>query len=173
MTTAGEEVLSEQWMRAAMRAPLLAARRRLVQAVLLVVAAPAAFQLYWLLLWGWRTGQRGLISNILIHILGIALAAGLPANRDALSTEPRGFMDGLSRRFRDRTDRLRALGGAMLLETTLQFAYPLLMTLAAERKLQWPVEFVIAVAACVIVWALQRVAVVQRNALRRIALIDD
>ena len=60
----------------------------------------------------------------------------------------------------------------MLLEVAVLFVYPPLATVVAGHRLQWPAEFVVAVAASLVVWPLQRIAASQRAEASRLSALD-
>ena len=96
---------------------------------------------------------------------------GLPV-RHTPAPERSPWFRQLFKAYADRSDRLQALGSILLLEVALLFLYPPLMTLAAGHLLRWPAEFVVAVAASMVVWPLQRIAVSQRAEAARLSGLD-
>ena len=165
------EVLATRWARAAERAPGLVVRLWIIRIALAVVAIAGTLHLANLTLWGWRSGQAGLITLIAAHVLAIAIAIGAPVRHDALVQTAVPFTRIL-RGYGDRAERLRALGLVVLLELGIQFLAPPIMTLAAGHPLRWPAEFVVAGAACLVVWPLQRIAASQRLEAARLSALE-
>jgi hypothetical protein len=60
----------------------------------------------------------------------------------------------------------------VLLEVGLRFAYPPVLTLVAGQQLRWPAEFVVAAAAGLVVWPLQRIAASQRAEASRLNAME-
>ena len=165
------EMLATRWARAAERAPKVALRQWVLRVVFTIPAILGALHLCNLALWGWRSGQAGLIAFVGVHVLAVCLAVGLPV-RHTPAAELSPWYRRLFRAYADRADRLRALGRVLLLEVALLFLYPPLMTLAAGHLLRWPAEFVVAVAASMVVWPLQRIAASQRSEASRLSALD-
>ena len=169
--TDANDVLATRWARAAERAPGLVVRLWAIRVALAIVATAGTLHLANLTLWGWRAGQAGLITLIAAHVLAIALAVGLPLRAESLAPRSPSFTRVL-RGYGDRAERLRALGWVVLLEVGVQFAYPPVMTLVAGQLLRWPAEFVVAAAACLVVWPLQRIAASQRAEASRLNAME-
>jgi len=165
------DVLATRWTRAAERAPGLVVRLWAVRVALAIVAIAGTLHLANLTMWSWHAGQAGLITLIAAHVLAIALAVGLPVRHESLGTRTLSF-PRLLRGYGDRADRLRALGWVVLLEVGLRFAYPPVLTLVAEHQLRWPAEFVVAAAAGLVVWPLQRIAASQRAEASRLNAME-
>lgn len=167
MANDSDPIVATQWVRAAERAPGIAVRQWIVRSLLAFVAIVGALDLVGLTRWGWRSGQAGLIVLIAVHVLAIVIAVGLPLRHDTLGAPERSLRLVL-RGFGDRADRLRALAIVMTLELGVRFALPPLMTLVVGDKLRWPAGFVVAAAACLVVWPLQRIAASQRAEAERL-----
>jgi hypothetical protein len=165
------DILATRWVRAAERAPGLVVRLWAVRVALAIVAIAGTLHLANLTVWGWRAGQAGLITLIAAHVVAIALAVGLPVRHESLA--PRApSLTRVLRGYGDRAERLRALGWVVLLEVGVQFAYPPVMTLVAGQLLRWPAEFVVAAAACLVVWPLHRIAASQRAEASRLNAME-
>jgi len=168
------DVLATRWARAAERAPGLVVRLWVIRVALAIVAIAGTLHLANLTLWGWRSGQAGLIALIAAHVLAIAMAVGFPVRHeghDALASSPVPFTRIL-RGYGDRAERLRALGMVVLLELGLRFLAPPIMALVAGHQVRWPAEFVVAGAACLVVWPLQRIAASQRLEASRLSALE-
>jgi hypothetical protein len=171
------DLLATRWARAAERAPGLVVRLWLIRGALAIVAIAGTLHLANLTLWGWRSGQAGLITLIAAHVLAIAMAVGFPVRHDgheghdALASSPVPFTRIL-RGYGDRAERLRALGMVVLLELGLRFLAPPIMALVAGHQVRWPAEFVVAGAACLVVWPLQRIAASQRLEASRLSALE-
>jgi MFS family permease len=165
------EMLTTRWVRAAERAPRAAFRQCAIRVAFTIPAILGALHLCNLALWGWRSGQGGLIAFVGVHVLAVCLAVGLPVGHTP-APERSSWFRRLFKAYADRADRLRALGRVLLLEVALLFLYPPLMTLMAGNLLRWPAEFVVAVAACMVVWPLQRIAASQRAEASRLSALD-
>ena len=168
------EVLATRWMRAAERAPGLVVRLWVIRIALAIVAIAGTLHLANLTLWGWRSGQAGLITLIAAHVLAVALAIGLPVRHDGQDAlaQPTVPFTRLLRGYGDRAERLRALGLVVLLELGVRFLVPPVMALVAGHQLRWPAEFVVAGAACLVVWPLQRIAASQRLEASRLSALE-
>jgi len=168
------DVLATRWARAAERAPGLVVRLWVIRVALAIVAIAGTLHLANLTLWGWRSGQAGLIALIAAHVLAIAMAVGFPVRHeghDALASSRVPFTRIL-RGYGDRAERLRALGMVVLLELGLRFLAPPIMALVAGHQVRWPAEFVVAGAACLVVWPLQRIAASQRLEASRLSALE-
>ena len=71
-----------------------------------------------------------------------------------------------------RADRLRALGLVVVLEFGIQLLLPPILTVVSGHLLRWPVQFVVAGAACLVVWPLQRIAASQRLEASRLTAME-
>jgi hypothetical protein len=168
------DLLATRWARAAERAPGLVVRLWLIRGALAIVAIAGTLHLANLTLWGWRSGQAGLIALIAAHVLAIAMAVGFRVRHegnDALTSSPVPFTRIL-RGYGDRAERLRALSLVVLLELGLRFLAPPVMALVAGYQVRWPAEFVVAGAACLVVWPLQRIAASQRLEASRLSALE-
>lgn len=165
------ETLATRWARAAQRAPRVALRQWIVRVAFTIPAILGALHLCNLALWSWRSGQAGLIAFVGVHVVAVCLAVGLPV-RHTPAAERSPWFRRLFDAYTHRADRLRALGRTLLLEIALLFVSPPLMTLAAGHLLRWPAEFVVAVAASMVVWPLQRIAASQRAEASRLSVLD-
>lgn len=165
------EAISVRWAVAAARAPRIAARRVLVRAVLLAAMLPGGLLLFNVGSWAVRDGAGVPFVAITLHVAIILVALGLPARSDTLQMESlylRASRDYLG----SRVGRLRAIGRALLIEVVVLFLHPLLMTVIAGHRLQWPVYFVIAFGAWIINWPLHRLAMAQRHEADRLISMD-
>ena len=61
----------------------------------------------------------------------------------------------------------------MTLELGVRFVLPPVMTLVAGHQLRWPAAFVVAGAACLVVWPLQRIAASQRAEAERLSAMEE
>jgi hypothetical protein len=169
--TDSNDVLATRWVRVAERAPGMVVRQAAGRVMLALVAIIGTLYLVNLGLWGWRAGQARLIVLIAVHVLALALALGLPVRPDALAAHEHSLARPL-RGYGDRADRLRALAIAMSLELGVRFALPPILTLVTGSQLRWPASFVVAGAACFVVWPLQRLAASQRAEVNRLSAME-
>lgn len=165
-------VLAARWVRVAERAPGIAVRQWIVRTVLALVAIFGVLNLVALTRWGWKSGQAGLIVLIAVHLFAIVAAIGLPLRPRALGA-PERSLRRILRGYGDRADRLRALAIVMTLELGVRFVLPPVMTLVAGHQLRWPAAFVVAGAACLVVWPLQRIAASQRAEAERLSAMEE
>lgn len=168
--TDADEILAARYVRAAERAPGLVVRLWAARIALALVAIVATLHLANLTLWGLRAGHLPLIVLIAAHVVAIGIALGLPVRHDAVagSLPLRRVLRG----YGDRADRLRALGLVVALEFAIQLLLPPVLTLVSGHLLRWPVQFVVAGAACLVVWPLQRIAASQRLEATRLTAME-
>jgi hypothetical protein len=169
--TDANKILAARYAQVAERAPGLVVRLWVVRIALAVVAIAGTLQLANLTLWGLRAGHSALIALIVAHVLAIGLALGTPVHHDTVS----GVLpfSRIVRGYGDRGDRLRALGFVVLIEFAVQLLLPPIMTLVGGHLLRWPVQFVVAGAACLVVWPLQRIAASQRLEASRLNALES
>src|SRR5688572_27476496 len=117
------ELLATRWARAAQRAPRAALRQWVLRVAFTVPAILGALHLCNLALWGWRSGQAGLIAFVGGHMVAVCLAVGLPVRHTPAPERSPSFRQ-LFKAYADRSERLQALGSMLLLEVALLFLYP-------------------------------------------------
>jgi hypothetical protein len=171
---ANADALAREWMEVATRARARHVRRVLGYSALVLVMLLGSAQLGSILLWAARTATWWALAPVLVHVLAMALALGLPAHAGAsiLSRVP-GFKGHVAARLTDRVARLHLLRTAVMLEAALLFSWPLARLVALGETPRWGVTFTTAVCTLAILWPLQRIARAQRAESERLLSVDD
>ncbi len=157
------------WARLAARAPVISVLRWALRLVLVALTIPGILYLHLLVRWGVNAGHGRMLFLIGLHVGALILAMGIPSARPSRTARPGRFLAAIRERYGARADRLLALGWAVTIETVVLFLIPPIATAVAGHKLQWPVEFVIAVVVCSVVWPLERIARAARAEAHRIS----
>ena len=170
-----DQVVVDRWAVVASRVPGIAARRAMrsfvLRAALVCMMVPGIVHTRNLVVWALRLGQASALALIATHFIALLIAVGLPTMTPASSEYAQSFLGRARARYGDRSERLRALSRAIALEIALWFAYPPIMLMVADRRLQWPVGFVIAATSWTIVWPLYRIALAQRREAERLTVL--
>lgn len=173
MTPSADAVVRE-WADVATRARARYVRRVIVTSLLVLVMALGAVQFGAILLWAVRTMSWWALAPAGLHALAIVLAVGLPSwSGMSLAANVQGFKRQVAERLGDRATRLRALRTALVMESALLFAWPLVRFLATGDLPRWGVTFTTAVCSLAILWPLQRITDAQRAETERLIVIPS
>ena len=172
--TPGADAVVREWADVATRARARYVRRVLVTSLLVLVMALGALQFGAILLWAVRTMTWWALAPAGLHAFAILLAVGLPSRAGtSLDASVQSFKRQLAERFGDRAARLRALRSALLIESALLFAWPLVRFLATGDTPRWGVTFTTAICSLAILWPLQRITDAQRAESERLLRMND
>jgi hypothetical protein len=165
------------WSRIADATPRRARRRSILRVAMVILftalTIPGGIVLWGVSSWMLRTHALLAAAPLFTHLAAIALALGLPSRFGMVSEHDASTTRKLLSRFASRADRLRALRTALVIESAVLGALPVLSAVVTRELPRWGVAAVIAVASTTIVWPLERIARAQRNEAKRLSALTD